>query len=81
MKRDKRVIPEDWITTDEAAALTGYTVHYLRKLARDERVDAIKIKRDWLLSREALLAWREEMEALGTKKHSPSRQKGADGYE
>jgi len=68
---------EGWIGTAEARQLTGYTPDYLRRLAREEKVKAEKVGGSfWLFNRESILAWKEEMEALGTAKHSPKR-KGA----
>lgn len=64
-----------WIVTEEAQELTGYTPDYLRRLAREEKVEAEKVGgKFWLFSREFLLAWKEEMEGLGTAKHSPKRK-------
>jgi hypothetical protein len=34
---------EDWITTQQAAELSGYHVNYLRWLIRDKRVQARKV--------------------------------------
>ena len=68
---------DGWIVTEEAQELTGYTPDYLRRLAREEKVEAEKVGGNfWLFSKDSLLAWKEEMEALGTAKHSPKR-KGA----
>jgi excisionase family DNA binding protein len=69
------VIPEGWISGQEAANLTGYTIRYLRKLAREKRLRATKLGRDWLFERESLLKWKEQMNELGTKKHSPKTKK------
>lgn len=65
------VIQEGWISGQEAASLTGYTVRYLRKLARENRLMATKLGRDWLFERESVLKWKEQMQEMGTKKHSP----------
>lgn len=52
------VIDQDWITTAEAAALTGYTQEYIRKLARDETIKSAKIgERTTLISKEDLLRY------------------------
>jgi len=65
---------EGWITTREAAALTGYTTAYIRQLAIRGRVEAQKVGRDWLISRESLLAYKRKMDALGPQKHNPWRE-------
>jgi excisionase family DNA binding protein len=66
-------IAEGWITTDAAEALTGYSAAYLRRLASQGRITAQKVGRDWLLHRENLLAYHEQMEALGNQRHNPWR--------
>jgi excisionase family DNA binding protein len=65
---------EGWITTDEAAALTGYEPAYLRRLLNQGRIPARKVGRDWLVNRDALLAHKAQMDALGKSKHDPWRQ-------
>ena len=82
-------IAEGWITTDEAAILAGYVPAYLRRLAGQGQIEARKVGRDWLINRVSLLAYKAEMDRLGTQKHSPwrddlaeqgrGRRKGGDG--
>jgi excisionase family DNA binding protein len=76
--------PSEWITTQEAARLTGYSVEYIRRLVRQGRVVAKKWLRDWIISRHSLLEYQRGMGELGRAKHDPwrtgARQKsdGAD---
>jgi len=65
---------EGWITTIEAANLTGYTIVYIRRLARIRRVEAVKTGRDWLILRSSLLAYKARMDVLGPQKHNPWRE-------
>jgi len=65
---------DGWIDTSAAQDLTGYTLDYLRQLAREKKVNAEKIGKFWLINRASLLAWRDEMDELGTAKHSPKRK-------
>jgi hypothetical protein len=44
-----------WISTEEAHVVTGYTMNYLRSLAREEMVVARKIRGVWLMRRDSLL--------------------------
>jgi len=60
-----------WITTNAGAKLTGYTPAYVRQLARLGRIQSRKMGRDWLVSREELLAHKTRMDELGTDKHNP----------
>jgi excisionase family DNA binding protein len=70
---------EDWLNTTEAAELTGYSQAYMRMLARRGEVEARKVGRDWLLNRQALLAFKARMDRLGPRKHSPWRDDLEDG--
>jgi excisionase family DNA binding protein len=65
--------PGDWITTKEAAELTGYTVVHMRRLVREGQVKSRKFGRAWMVDRESLLAYAAEMEQLGAAKHDPWR--------
>jgi hypothetical protein len=47
---------ERWITTKQGRTLTGYSQAYVRQIARDDRITARKMGRDWLINRESLLA-------------------------
>lgn len=76
--------PVEWITTQEAAELTGYTTDYFRKAIRRGLVKATKRGRDWFLVKESVLAYYQEMQRLGSAKHNPwgpGRQKKADDGE
>lgn len=63
-----------WITTDEGAALTGYSAAYVRMLARTGRIPARRVGRDWVVDRKELLAHKARMDALGPDKHNPWRE-------
>ncbi len=70
-KTEEPKIGEDWLTTEDAARLSGYSQAYMRQLAQRKRVPALKAGRDWLLNREALLEYTRGMEAMGNEKHNP----------
>jgi len=64
---------EGWITTRQAAELSGYTVVYVRRLIKRRRIEAVKAGRDWLIWMPDLLAYKARMDALGSQKHNPWR--------
>ena len=66
--------PAEWITTQEAAALTGYAAVTWRLFARQGKVKSMKRGRDWFLARAEVLAHIEAMQRLGTAKHNPWRE-------
>jgi len=65
--------PTEWITTKEAAELTGYTQSNIRKAISRGLLDAQKIGRDWLLRKQDVLEYADKMKRLGTAKHDPRR--------
>lgn len=65
--------PTEWITTTEAAELTGYSVQYLRRLVRQGRVKARKWVNAWMIDQAALLDYKQKMDNLGPRKHDPWR--------
>lgn len=67
------------ITTNDAASLTGYSVAYIRQLARSGRVRSVKAGRDWLVNRDDLMDHKRAMDTLGTEKHNPWRDDLSDG--
>jgi excisionase family DNA binding protein len=69
---------KDWITTKEAAELTGYSVEYVRRLVRQGRVVAKKWLRDWVVSRQSLLEYQKSMEELGRRKYNPWKPGGRE---
>lgn len=65
--------PTEWVTTTEAAELTGYTPANFRKAIKRGRLPGQKIGRDWLLRRDDVLTYVERMQELGRSKHDPTR--------
>lgn len=58
----------DWITTTEAARLTGYHPDYIRKLIRGGKVNARKFGIVWQVDRGSLMAHARKVERLGEKR-------------
>jgi excisionase family DNA binding protein len=63
--------PTEWITTAEAAELTGYHVKYVRRLIREGKVSGAKRGRDWWVDKASVEEYIDEMKKLGTAKHDP----------
>jgi len=66
-------ITEGWISVTDASMAVGYTSTYVRILAQQKRIEARKVGRDWLVSLTSLVAYKAEMDRLGTAKHNPWR--------
>lgn len=65
--------PVEWITTNEAAAMTGYSSITLRQFAREGRIKSWKRGRDWFLLKAAVMEYLSTMQQMGTDKHNPWR--------
>jgi excisionase family DNA binding protein len=60
---------EDWITTTEAAEISGYHVNYIRRLIKSDKVKGRKVwGREWQVSRSSLLAHTRKAEKLEAKR-------------
>lgn len=61
----------EWITTREAAKLSGYHPVYLRELIRDGRIRGQKFGIVWQVNRQSLLAYLQEAEKSTDKRRGP----------
>jgi hypothetical protein len=70
---------EEYVTTAEAAdhPRVDYTAYWIRHLCQEGKIEAIKVegaaRGTWLVRLPSLLAYIDEMNALGTQKFSPNR--------
>ena len=64
---------EGWLSTREAAELTGYSVQYVCRLARKGRIKAHQVGH-WLINRESLLDYKSRMDSLGRQKYNHRRE-------
>jgi excisionase family DNA binding protein len=71
-------VGDNWVTTGEAAELTGYSDAYVRWLANQGRIRAHKVGRDWLVNLEDVMSHKAQMDALGEQRHNPWREDLAD---
>jgi L-rhamnose isomerase len=63
----------EWVTTKEAAEISGYSVRYILNLLNSGRVLGRKWVNAWMIDRDDLLAYKQEMDDLGAAKHDPTR--------
>ena len=61
---------EKWITTEEAADLTGYDPEYVRRLLRNGKVQAKKFGPVWQVNRDSLQSY------LRRSQHSDDKRRG-----
>jgi excisionase family DNA binding protein len=65
--------PTEWITTAEAAQLTGYNARYLRQLVNEGKIRSVKRGGIFWLDRSSAAAYADRMKQLGSAKHDPWR--------
>ena len=66
---------DQWITTAEAAQLSGYSTVHIRRLIRASEVDAKRWGRDWQVNSESLLNYLTKIEAKGDKRGPKTKNK------
>ena len=64
---------DDWITTTEAAELSGYHPERLRELIRDGKIEARKFGTIWQVSQSSLLAYVKAAKKAGDKRWGPKK--------
>lgn len=64
---------DDWITTNEASALSGYHPDHLRRLIRAGLVKARKFGIVWQVERKSLLAYMRAAEESEDKRRGAKR--------
>ena len=62
---------DEWITSAEAAELSGYHPEHLRRLVREGRIKARKFGIVWQIDRKSLLAYLEEAEKSDDRRRGP----------
>ncbi len=60
-----------WLTTQEAATLSGYDIQHVRHLAREGKIGAVKRGRDWWIDYETFMAYLEVMDANEDRRSGP----------
>ncbi|MCS6846526.1 MAG: helix-turn-helix domain-containing protein [Anaerolineae bacterium] len=61
----------DWITTTEAAEISGYHVNYLRQIIRKRKIKAEKRGRDWWVDKDSLLTYLKGASTSKDKRRGP----------
>ena len=64
-------MPTEWITTGEAAELSGYDIEYIRQMIRSGTIKASKRGRDWWIDRKAFISYPQGLSAPGDKRRGP----------
>ena len=58
----------DWLTTEEAAHLSGYHIEHVRRLIRAGVIGAKKWGRDWMVNRQSMVEYLKQTENLGKRR-------------
>ena len=60
---------EDWITTTEAAEISGYHPEYVRRLVRNDQIRARKFGVVWQVDRKSLSNYMENGKKTGDRRY------------
>lgn len=61
----------EWITTNEAAELSGYHVNHIRRLIRHGEVEARKFGPIWQVNKQSLLSYLDAARESGDRRWGP----------
>ena len=61
----------DWITTEEAAQISGYHLEYIRRIIRGKRIRAEKKGGQFWVDRQSLLEYLEAAKESRDKRQGP----------
>ncbi len=62
---------EEWITTEEAAEISGYHVNHIRRMIHTNHIKARKFGPVWQVHRPTLLRYIKSAEESGDKRRGP----------
>ncbi len=62
----------EWISTEEAAELSGYSVEYIRRIMRRKKVKAEKRGSMWWIDKASMEKYVRHMQELGPAKFDPT---------
>jgi len=62
----------DFMNVSEAASLLGVHIQTLRKLARQKKIPAFKLGRDWRFRKQALIRWADEQQLESSGENASS---------
>lgn len=69
-------MPEEWISTEEAAALSGYHPNHIRRLIRSGEIQARKWGAALMIHRESVEAYMKKAKTQG-KRRGPKTNKSS----
>lgn len=61
---------DEWITTTEAANISGFHIEYVRRLARSDQIAAKKWGREWMVNRKSFQEYLASEKKPGPKPSS-----------
>ena len=68
-------MPDEWLSVNDAAKLSGYHPEYIRRLVRDGEIDAKKFSIVWQVRTKSLLDYLEIAESKDDKRFTPKSKK------
>jgi len=63
-------VTKEWITTTDAAQISGYHVEHIRRLIRGGHVNARKWGKEWMVDKQSLIDYQKQENKSGPKPFS-----------
>ncbi len=67
----KGIVVDDCVTAETAAAVTGYNIQHIRRLAFEGKLEAVHVGRAWLIRRESLQRYVRQAKRTGDGRYGP----------
>lgn len=64
----------DWISVEEAAALSGYNAEHIRRLVREGQISAEKKGWMWWIDRKSLTAYLQDSHKSDDQRRGPKKK-------
>jgi excisionase family DNA binding protein len=70
----KGIILDDCVMAETAAALTGYNIQHIRRLAYDGKLEAVRVGHAWLITLDSLNRYLRQARRMGDDRYGPRRK-------
>jgi excisionase family DNA binding protein len=67
----KGIVLDECVTAETAAALTGYNIQHIRRLAYDGKLEAVRVGRAWLIKLESLHHYLRQARRIDDVRYGP----------
>jgi excisionase family DNA binding protein len=67
----KGIVLDECVTAETAAALSGYNIQHVRRLAYEGKLEAVRVGRAWLIKLDSLQHYLRQARRMGDDRYGP----------